>query len=55
MQSSSLEDIRKMFLGEHFMKVGFIYGMRWVDRKSGVVVSEEVIENFIKGDKKCLI
>ena len=47
---SSMEDIRKLFVSEHFIHIGFIYGMRWVCKKSGEVVDESVISNFIKGE-----
>jgi len=43
-----MAEIRKLFISEHFKEIGFIYGMRWIRKDSGKVVSYTDILNYIE-------
>ena len=43
-----MAEIRKLFVSEHFKKIGFIDGMKWVRRDSGKIVKHEDVLNYIE-------
>ncbi|MEA1892671.1 MAG: hypothetical protein U9N33_08175 [Campylobacterota bacterium] len=43
-----MEEIRKLLVAEHFSRVGFIFGMRWVSKKTGAIVTNSYVVNYIK-------
>ena len=43
-----MDEIRKLFISEHFVKVGFVYGTRYISKKNGEIVSYEEVKKFIE-------
>jgi len=43
-----MKEIRKLFISEHFTEIGFIYGMRYIDKKTGRLVGKKTIDTFIE-------
>ena len=42
-----MQEIRKLFLDEHFKKIGFVDGFKYIFTKTGKIVSNITIEKFV--------